>query len=210
MFTRRLVLTYALWLAFTLSLAASVSHVAWAFNTLERPGGEWAGWVAALSVDCGLAALAYAIQQRKRARRGTLSLWAGVLAFASISAYANTLHALSVAGTSLAKALILSATLPALVVYLGEIVSSDDADAAERAERELRRSERQAERLTTQASEPVTLPATLPMQPASLGLSLPVAAPALVCDVCEREFANRFALSAHARSHANGKVKEIA
>ncbi len=54
-----------LWLAYGLALAASLNHVAWAFGTLEFAGHAWTGWLAALAVDAGLAALAYAIQQRR-------------------------------------------------------------------------------------------------------------------------------------------------
>jgi hypothetical protein len=147
-----------LWAAYLLALAASMGHVAWAFGTLEFAGSEWVGWLAALAVDAGLAALAYGVQQRKRARRTARDLWAGVLLFAGISAFANVLHALTaltgsavtlatfgaVDALAFAKAVTLSASLPLLVVYLGEIVSSDDAQAASDAERERQRAERLA------------------------------------------------------------------
>jgi len=149
-----------LWAAYLLTLAASMGHVAWAFGTLEFAGSAWVGWLAALAVDAGLAALAYGVQQRKRARRSARDLWAGVLLFAAISAFANLLHAMTavtgetvtlvtfgtVDALALAKAVILSASLPVLVVYLGEVVSSDDAQAAEQADRERVKAERQAMR----------------------------------------------------------------
>lgn len=149
-----------LWAAYALALAASLNHVAWAFGTLEFPGQEWNGWLAALAVDAGLAALAYAIQQRRRAKRPIWTLWLGVVLFASISAFANVLHALTVQtgldvttetfgrmdALALAKAIILSATLPLLVVYLGEVVSSDDAEASRLAESEQKRRDRRAQR----------------------------------------------------------------
>lgn len=129
-----------LWLAFGLALAASVSHLAWAFGELEFARTRWMGWPAAVAVDAGLAALAYSIQQRRRAGRGAGVLWLGVIGFSFISAFANLEHALAVVtanGVTLAtfgaadafvllKAVLLSATLPLLVVYLGEVVSSDD------------------------------------------------------------------------------------
>jgi len=187
----------ALWMAYLLALAASISHVAWTFNTLEQPSHVWAGWVAAIAVDAGLAALAYAIQQRKRAGRSVRSLWAGVIVFASISAYANTLHALSLSG-DMFKAIVLSATLPLLVVYLGEIVSSDDAAAMERAERERTRFERElarAERIEAErlAAEAASQRATSESKP-------------FVCGICANEFGSQPALNAHKRVHSNGKA----
>lgn len=144
-----------LWAAYLLTMAASISHLAWTFNTLEPAGNTWAGWASAVAVDAGLAALAYAIQQRRRAKRSVRALWGGVVVLAAVSAYANTLHALSVAPTELVRALVLSAILPVIVVYLGEIISADDAAAADAADaaalREARRMEREQMRLEAQA-----------------------------------------------------------
>jgi len=178
--TKQNVANVVLWLAYVLALGASLGHVAWSFGTLEFTGQAWAGWPAAIAVDAGLAALAYAIQQRKRAKRPTLTLWAGVVMFASISAFANVLHALTVEtgaavtlatfggvdALALARAVILSATLPLLVVYLGEVVSSDDATAAERAERLQAIEARKGARPVT--AEPQTTEAVnvFPMSPA--------------------------------------------
>lgn len=161
-----------LWLAFALALLSSLSHLAWAFGTLEFGGWHLTGWLPAIAVDAGLAALAYGIQQRKRARRGTLALWGGVAVFAAISAFANLLHALAVTNgyivtatiasidaLEFAKAAALSASLPLLVVYLGEIVSSDDAEAAQAAERERARVERiraRSEQVASIADAPAT------------------------------------------------------
>lgn len=156
-----------LWAAYILALFASVNHLAWAFGRLEFTA--WVGWIPALAVDFGLAALAYAIQQRKRAKRQTRMLWLGVIAFSVISAFANLLHAVAVVSDAavvtleviravdaltLTKAVVLSASLPLLVVYLGEIVSSDDAEAAKAAEREMRRLERIEEAVTEREETP--------------------------------------------------------
>jgi len=168
------IINLALWLAFFLAMIASITHLAWTFGTLES--SAWLGWIPAVAVDAGLAALAYAIQQRKRAKRPTRSLWLGVALFAMISALANLYHALAIESggnatlsalqsldiLQFAKALVLSATLPALVVYLGEIVSGDDVAAAKaseaeadreraRAEREQRRADLEAQRLADEA-----------------------------------------------------------
>lgn len=154
---KHFVLNVVLWIAYALALASSVSHLAWAFGSLEFEGVQWLGWLPALAVDAGLAALAYAIQQRKRAKRDTRMLWLGVGVFAGISAMANFLHAMTVQigdvtlGTfasvdviALVKALVMSATLPVLVLYLGEVVSSDDAANASEMDKERKRLERQS------------------------------------------------------------------
>jgi hypothetical protein len=150
-----------LWTAYLTTLAASMGHVAWAFSRLEFEGSQWVGWLAAVSIDLGLASLAYSIQQRRRARRSVRGLWAGVIIFASISAFSNLMHALAAISSgadvsldifseldalALLQAIILSASLPGLVVLLGEIVSADDAQLAEQQERERARIERQAAR----------------------------------------------------------------
>ena len=139
-------LTAIFWLAYLLAMVASVSHVAWAFNTLEADGlSKLFGWLAALAVDTGLAALAYAIQQRRQAGRGVRSLWLGVLLFAGISGYANLAHALYWQERTLLHAFLLSATLPLLVLYLGDIVSSDDVAAIAALEANRERQKREAE-----------------------------------------------------------------
>ena len=149
--TKRAAFGLVLWASYILTMAASIGHLAWTFGTLEPAGMAWAGWLPALAVDAGLAALAYAIQQRKRAKRPTRALWGGVAVFAGISAYANALHALHVAPGDIFRALILSAVLPLLVVYLGEIISADDVAAADAADaaamREMRRIEREQARM---------------------------------------------------------------
>lgn len=158
--TKTGIINYVLWMAFVLAMLSSVQHIAWTFGTVEQPGREWLGWIPAVAVDAGLAALAYTIQQRRKAKRPVVILWAGVAIFALISALANMYHALVVESggiTSLAaigaidplliaKAVFLSATLPALVVYLSEIVSGDDAAVAKASEDEANRQRRKEER----------------------------------------------------------------
>jgi hypothetical protein len=226
---------WVLWLAFILAMVSSLQHIAWTFGTVERVGQEWLGWIPAIAVDAGLAALAYTIQQRRKAKRPVAVLWAGVGIFAIISALANLYHALSVEvggfttlaaiGTIdallIAKAVFLSATLPALVVYLSEIISGDDAAAARtseqaaakaeaKAEREQRREDLSAEREAAEAkrllleAEQTTLIATLP---ASISEIHP--AHVVVCETCEREFSSMNALNAHRRAHQNGKAHEV-
>jgi len=115
----------------------------------------WAGWLRYPSTwGLGLASLAYSIQQRRLAKRGVRGLWVGVIVFTSISAFSNLLHALAaISGTvtvspatfrelhglALLQAVILSASLPGLVVLLGEIVSADDAQQAEQEQRDVRK-----------------------------------------------------------------------
>ena len=199
------IINLVLWIAYLLAMLASLTHVAATFNTLETPGFHFNGWLAAIAVDLGLAALAYAIQQRKRARRSVRSLWLGIVLFADISAYANILHALSVAPLAVAQAVVFSGALPVLVIYLGGIVSSDDAAQADAVEREQRRLEREAERKATLASEQ-----SAQATPLNVAAETPNDAPAtqsvFICEKCDATFVNRFALSAHQRSHKNGHV----
>ena len=140
------IINSVLWLSYLLAMAASLGHVAATFNRFERTGAQYVGWIAAVSVDAGLAALAYAVQQRRRAKRPSGALWLGVAFFASISAYANVLHALSVSPDTMFSAIVFSATLPILVIYMGEIVSSDDVAVAEQAQAEFDRQKARAER----------------------------------------------------------------
>lgn len=205
------ILSLALWAAYLLALGSSISHVAWTFNTLEQPGHEWAGWLAALAVDCGLAALAYAIQQRKRAGRNTRGLWAGVLAFAAISAYANALHALNLS-SDVFTAVVLSSVLPLMVVYLGEVVSSDDNAALERAERERQRLERERQRAEVAEAKRLA-EAEAQQRVQSEARAVQAVAVATIerwpCDHCEFTATSRNALNAHKRVHSNGHAVEV-
>lgn len=122
--------------AYGLALAASYTHIAQVFAQLESPGQQWVGYVAALGIDGALAALALAVHVRARAGYGTTSLWVGVVVFAALSAWANALHTLQVLtdGALTAEAvqaldplawantLLLSASLPLVVVYLAHVI----------------------------------------------------------------------------------------
>lgn len=125
----------ALWLAYVLVLSSSVVHVARAFASLERPGEAWAGWLAALGLDLGLAVLARsAALAGARQLQGAGRLRLGLVIFAGLSALANLDHALAViapagsadpwAAWALAstygrlRLVLLSASLPLLVVLL--------------------------------------------------------------------------------------------
>lgn len=216
----------ALWTAFLLAMIASIQHLAYTFGTVELPGLSILGWIPAVAVDAGLAALAYAIQQRRKAKRPVRSLWLGVALFASISALANFYHALVVESggqatlsdlqsldiLQISKALVLSATLPALVVYLGEIVSGDDAAAARsseqeaereraRAEREQKRADLEAQRLADEAKARLLEAerADLSAQPAPLEPAPDPQPAALVCS-CGYAAKNQQALNAHKRA----------
>jgi len=126
----------SLWVALVLALVGSLRHVAWAFGTLED-GDIVAGYIQAVAVDIGLFALAYAIHQRRRERRPTRVLWVGVLLFSAVSTYANLLHGLYFAADigldtwASVRPFVLSAVLPAIVIYLSEILS-DNQNFAER------------------------------------------------------------------------------
>lgn len=152
---RILTIQALLWLALILALVGSLRHVAWGFAGLE--GGEMlTGYVQAVAVDVGLLALALGIQARKRQRRGTVSLWVGVMMFSAVSTYANLLHGLAHQtdiglGADLAwlvslRPLLLSGVLPALVIYLSEIAGADVNHAVKLADKEVRRQERERAR----------------------------------------------------------------
>lgn len=180
-------LSIAFWIAFSMALAASLEHIAWTFGTVERY--PILGWLSAAAVDIGLATLAYSVQTRKKAHRPTLVLWLGLAGFAIISGLANFYHALSVEGSvvdafAIGKAAVLSGTLPLMVLYLAEIISSDDATEAERLRKQAEREERKA----------------LAEQERS----------ALKCSTCGKEYTTINALHAHQRIHANGRERVAA
>lgn len=191
-----------LWIAYLLALAASLSHVAATFNRFERPNQQYGGWLAAIAVDAGLAALAYALHQRRRARRSAISLQAGVVSFAAISAYANALHALAVSPSTLFSAIVFSSTLPLLVVYLGEIVSSDDASIADHAERERMRQERMdARKAEEDARREAALQAQAKADTEAMRRDAPH--PLSICAHCGASFESSSKLAAHVRwTHA--------
>ena len=94
MFKKLFSIQSLLWLALVLALVGSLRHVAWGFASLES-GDLAAGYVQAIAVDLGSLALALGIQQRKRQKRATWVLWAGVAMFSAVSTYANLLHGLT-------------------------------------------------------------------------------------------------------------------
>jgi hypothetical protein len=143
-----------LWLALAAVLLSSWSHTARAFGGLE-PGGPAAwlthlspavGPLAALAVDLGAGALAWAVGARARQGRGAADLWAGVVAFAALGAFANVDAALAVLGAGRQPGEVwaglaaydrlrvgaLAAALPMLSVYLARVIetAAHDADGA--------------------------------------------------------------------------------
>lgn len=212
-------INYVLWAAFILALASSVQHIAWTFGTVEQPGREWLGWLPALAVDAGMAALAYAIQQRRKAKRSVVAPWIGVVIFAMISALANFFHALTVESGGIttlaaigaidplliAKAAFLSATLPALVVYLSEIVSSDDAVTARAsetaAEREQAKAKRDQDRADKAAAADLLKAETAALEAKRLLLEAEAAALKTKAEAEER------ALEAKAKAEASEKAR---
>jgi len=211
-------LTLSLWLAFILAMAASVQHLAWTFGTVERPGFEWLGWVPAVAVDTGLAALAYTIQSRRKTKRPVFVLWGGVVFFAAISAGANLYHALSVEGVAVAtdavvwiKAVVLSATLPAMYVFIGEIISGDEAQAVaalEREEQRTRAKEERAQHLAEQQaaneSKRLAIEEQRLQQPAAIEQA------GVYCERCSITFKNRQAYAAHGCNKVRNNGKEVA
>jgi len=131
----KLLVRAGLWLALALVLVGSLYHVAWGFSTLSQ-GDMRMGFVQAVAIDVGLAALTVGIQQRRRAQRPTRRLWAGVLMFAGVSTYANLLYGFGHSSDVVLKDApvwlaglrpwLMSAVLPVMVVYLSEIVSENE------------------------------------------------------------------------------------
>lgn len=148
-----------LYLALILALASSLSHIAFAFSTVNG-GSLFAGYMSGFSIDLGLVALAIGINRRKAHDRPTRWLWVGVVLFSLISVYANWLSGIAhltgiVAdvgsfglGLVSLRPILLSGVLPLLVIYLSEIVSSDyqndQAVAAKQAQKEERAAKRGA------------------------------------------------------------------
>lgn len=138
-----------LWVSFVLSLAASVTHLADVFASLERSNllGYAVAIGAALAVDGGIASLSYAWGWKRKtgqSTRGTV----GVLVFLmGLSIFANLSHAVGVTtgspvdGSTLAlldmytwiKVVLLSASLPVVAFALGELLSNDDIHTQEQA-----------------------------------------------------------------------------
>lgn len=225
--TKNRAASLALWFAYGLALLASIEHVAWAFGTLQRPGSEGNGWLAACAVDLGLAALAYGIQQRKRAGRSARDLWVGVFFFAGISAFANFLYAVSSDARSvvlsgflgtidtltLIRALVFSASLPLLVVYLGEIVSADDARTAQAAKEAAQKAQKTADRAETKTQREriqAQARAEAELQAAELRAEeeRQAQASAHVCGDCAQSFAKQQGLAAHKRYCKKGDAQD--
>ncbi len=114
----------ALYFALALALAGSLNHMAHTFASVDK--NIFMGWVQALAVDVGLLAIAYSINKRKAQKRSTKMLWVGVVLFTGISAFGNFDYAIAQGGISYFKAVVLSAILPLLVLYLAEVVSDNN------------------------------------------------------------------------------------
>ncbi len=136
-------------LSLVLALGASLGHVAFAFSSVNG-GSLWAGYMSAIALDVGLISLAIGIKSRKAEGRSLAMLWLGVIGFTTISIYANWLSGIShlvdlevsVSGIGVwlvwLRPILLSGVIPAMAVYLSEIVSGDhetDAKIAQKEER---------------------------------------------------------------------------
>ena len=134
-----------LWLALVLALAGSIRHLAWTFASLD--GNETMGWLQAIGLDVGLAALVLALMQRRRIGVRAPMLLVGIGVFSAISVYANATYGLAHQLQELpmwvqqSRPWVLAATLPMLVAYLAEIVGSDWSARLRKAEREERKQE---------------------------------------------------------------------
>ena len=130
--SRRMLALAACWVLVNL---ASVTHTAWSFAQLERPGWWWlVGVVAAVGTDAGMAALTWLAMERRREQRPFGWAVLGVLIAGGAVAYANVDHALGVVGTWAtlswwvrSRVLVLSLILPSLTVLMSALVEHEHA-----------------------------------------------------------------------------------
>jgi len=189
-----------LWLALLLALAGSLYHVAATFASVD--GGQRLGWLQAVAIDVGLFALAFAITQRKRAKRPAKLLWLGVVVFSVISIYANLAYALQSVGdpfyarVAALRPYVLAAALPILVLYLAEIVGDDTSHAIKQAERAKRAAEREELAKSQQESE------TEPAKSDDANGHKP-----FLCEICGYEAGSQQALNAHMRAHSQQRAE---
>jgi hypothetical protein len=134
-------------------LIGSLRHVAWGFGTLEQETLRctvlfweascslfW-GYFQAIAVDLVVIALAYGIEQRKKATLPTGWYWVGMVGFVLVSTYANLLYGL-VFSSAVAqsgdwpklseqmvylKPFVLSGVLPIMLVYISHITAGSQA-----------------------------------------------------------------------------------
>lgn len=126
-------------------LIGSLRHVAWSYSTLEN-SGSWAlawGYWQAIAIDLVVVALAYGIEQRKKATLPTGWYWVGIVGFVLVSTYANLLYGLVFSvdvqqsrdwpRLSLwmvyLKPFVLSGVLPIMLVYISHITAGSQASA---------------------------------------------------------------------------------
>lgn len=130
--SRRMLALAACWVLVNL---ASVTHTAWSFAQLERPGWWWlVGVVAAVGTDAGMAALTWLAMERRREQRPFGWPVLGVLIAGGAVAYANVDHALGVVGAwgvltwwVRSRVLVLSLVLPGLTVLMSALVEHEHA-----------------------------------------------------------------------------------
>lgn len=93
---REKIIAGALWLVMILVMAASVSHLAATFGTLEVMGLEIVGWLPAVAVDAGLLAITYAVHTKRQKAENTRFMQTGLAIFVILSVFANVDHATTV------------------------------------------------------------------------------------------------------------------
>lgn len=128
------------WPALLLSLAGSLSNLAWAFASVQG-GNLILGYIQAGAVDLGLISLAVGIAARRKAQRPAFWLWFGICAFGVVSLYGNLLHGYANAqdiaapyALAVLRPVVLAAVLPALVLILSEVIGHDARTIAPRSE----------------------------------------------------------------------------
>ncbi|WGK69463.1 hypothetical protein P0082_00985 [Candidatus Haliotispira prima] len=140
----------ALWILMVISLVASMRHVAWLYTTLEL-GSRFGGWLSAFSFDAGVLLLTMIARRYREGSAQRRFIRAGIYLNAAITIPANIMHGmehqLELARVNgwmwLAIPFVFSVAVPAMVIFLAEVLS--------RQESELVREEQKAERRAAKA-----------------------------------------------------------
>lgn len=169
-------------LVYCLVLLVQMPHVSTVYAALERPGWyHWLGWPLALAFEASILVFTYRLVVERSTRRATR---AGLAFFLVASCVANaTYYELAPALFRWIMPVFGTVALPlALALFASEFGAE-----VRREERRVKRAENAVEAQATQTS--ATPRAT-----------------EYECAACGRSFANRYALSAHARAHQAAHV----
>lgn len=126
-----------LWVALLLALFGSLSHLSAVFASMDN--NPLLGWVQAIAIDIGLVSLSYYLRRQKIAGEKITHVWLGIVLFTAISIYGNLAYGiLSFTGQLppwiiMLRPVVLSASLPVLVLYLAEMLAKIDKEKLDEA-----------------------------------------------------------------------------